>query len=57
MKLSQLIKKLQSIEAKYGDIDVVKPSNTPYLIQYLDVTAKSFKVATPKTEPKLAIDL
>ena len=57
MKLSQLIKKLQSIEAKYGDIEVVQLSNTRYLIEYLDVTAKSFKVVTPKTEPRLAIDL
>ena len=55
MKISKLIKKLQSIQDKYGDIDCVSRNDYGWRVTELPLDANQVTVLCKKTDPKLTI--
>ncbi len=58
-KISKLIKKLTTIQERYGDINVVADKRYIEGYTYPDqsVKLKSIRVISPKRDPQLKLDL
>jgi hypothetical protein len=56
-KISNLIKKLEKIKSKHGDLDVVVVSKTNACLshEYRDYELSWLTIANPRTKPQLRI--